>query len=100
MDGFPVTPMHMLVIPKRHFGEYFDIHQPEVNAIQDLLKKGRELAQKKDKSISGFNIGINSGQSAGQTIFHCHTHLIPRRNNDVSDPRGGIRHTIPGKGYY
>ena len=100
MDGYPVTPMHMLVIPKRHFGEYFDIFQPELNAIQDLLVKGKEMAKKNDKSISGFNIGINSGQAAGQTIFHCHTHLIPRRENDVENPRGGVRHLMPGKGYY
>ena len=100
MDNYPVTPLHMLVLPKRHFEEYFDIFQPELNAIQDLLKKGKEIAQKDDKSISGFNIGINSGQVAGQTIFHCHTHLIPRRKHDVENPKGGIRHLIPGKGYY
>ncbi len=100
MDGFPVTHMHMLVIPKRHFREYFDIFQPELNAIQDLLLKGKDMAKKDDRSISGFNIGINSGKTAGQTIFHCHTHLIPRRENDVENPRGGVRHLIPGKGYY
>ena len=100
LDNYPVTPMHMLVIPKRHFKEYFDIFQPELNAIQGLLKKGKEIALKEDKTVSGFNIGINSGQAAGQTIFHCHTHLIPRRENDVENPKGGIRHLMPGKGYY
>jgi ATP adenylyltransferase len=99
-DGFPVTPLHMLVIPKRHVSEYFDVFQPEINAVQALLKKGKELAIKDDKNISGFNIGINSGHSAGQTIFHNHTHLIPRRNNDVENPKGGVRNIIEGKGYY
>jgi len=100
MDGYPVTPLHMLIIPKRHFSEYFDIFQPELNAIQDLLQKGKEIAVKDDKSIKGFNIGINSGQVAGQTIFHCHTHLIPRREKDVENPAGGVRHLISGKGFY
>ena len=99
-DGYPVTPNHMLIIPKRHFKEYFDIFQPELNAIQDLLMKGKELATKDDKRIQGFNIGINSGQVAGQTIFHCHTHLIPRRENDVKNPAGGVRHLIDGMGHY
>ena len=90
----------MLIIPKRHFKEYFDIFQPELNAIQDLLLKGKEIASKEDKSIQGFNIGINSGQVAGQTILHCHTHLIPRRENDVKNPSGGVRHIIDGMGYY
>lgn len=99
-DKFPVTKHHMLIIPKRHFKEYFDIYQPELNAIQCLLQKGKEMATKEDKSIKGFNIGINSGQVAGQTIFHSHTHLIPRRENDVSNPAGGVRHIISGKGHY
>jgi ATP adenylyltransferase len=100
LDNYPVTPMHMLVIPKRHFKEYFDVFQPELNAIQNLLLKGKEIAIKKDKNISGFNIGINSGEVAGQSIFHCHTHLIPRRLNDVENPKGGVRHVIADKGYY
>jgi len=99
-DQFPVTHHHMLIIPKRHFAEYFDIFQPELNAIQDLLMKGKEIASGKDNSIKGFNIGINSGKVAGQTVFHCHTHLIPRRENDVENPAGGVRHLIPGKGHY
>jgi ATP adenylyltransferase len=99
-DGFPVTEHHMLIIPKRHFQEYFNIFQPEVNAVQDLLQKGREIALKDDKSIKGFNIGINSGEAAGQTVFHCHTHLIPRRADDVANPVGGVRNIITGKGHY
>ncbi len=99
-DNYPVTKNHMLIIPKRHFKDYFDMFQPELNAIQDLLLKGKEIAIKDDKSVQGFNIGINSGQVAGQTILHCHTHLIPRRANDVKNPAGGVRHIIDGKGYY
>jgi len=99
-DGYPVTRHHMLIIPKRHFQDYFSIYQPEINAVQDLLQKGREMALKDDKSIRGFNIGINSGQAAGQTVLHCHTHLIPRRENDVRNPLGGVRHVIPDKGLY
>lgn len=99
-DKYPVTELHMLVIPKRHFGEYFEVFQPEVNAIQALLLEGKELIAKKDSNVKGFNIGINNGAVAGQTIHHCHTHLIPRRQDDVDNPRGGIRHVIQGKGYY
>lgn len=99
-DGFPVTRHHMLVIPKRHFAEYFSIFQPELNAVQDLLQKGKEMASKDDKSIEGFNIGINSGRAAGQTVFHCHTHLIPRREHDVANPAGGVRHVMAGRGHY
>jgi ATP adenylyltransferase len=99
-DQYPVTLNHMLIIPKRHFKDYFDIHQPELNAVQDLLLKGKNLASKQDKTIMGYNIGINSGQAAGQTIFHCHTHLIPRREHDVDNPAGGVRHLIIGKGHY
>ena len=99
-DKYPVTANHMLIIPKRHFKEYFDIFQPELNAMQDLIHKGKKIVSKTDKSIEGFNIGINSGNVAGQTILHCHTHLIPRRVNDVENPAGGVRHIISGKGYY
>jgi ATP adenylyltransferase len=99
-DQYPVTKHHILIIPKRHFSEYFDIYQPELNAIQSLLLKGKEIASQFDNTIKGFNIGINSGQVAGQTVFHCHTHLIPRRENDVENPKGGVRHIINGKGYY
>lgn len=99
-DKYPVTEFHMLIIPKRHFVEYFDIFQPELNAVQALILEGKELVLKKDNQVKGFNIGINSGAVAGQTIHYCHTHLIPRRENDVENPSGGIRHVIQGKGYY
>ena len=99
-DGFPVTPGHTLVIPKRHALDYFALHQPELNACNALLQAMRVRLQAGDATITGFNIGMNNGADAGQTIFHCHIHLIPRRHGDVAEPRGGIRHLIPGKGAY
>ncbi|WP_443641053.1 HIT domain-containing protein [Candidatus Njordibacter sp. Uisw_039] len=99
-DGFPVTVGHRLVIPKRHVAEYFDLGQPELNAVNQLLTKHKALIESEDPTVSGFNIGINCGEDAGQTIFHCHVHLIPRRKGDVKEPRGGIRHLIPEKGCY
>ncbi len=99
-DNFPVTQHHLLIIPKRHAKDYFDLVQSEINASNDLLRKAKKLLVDRDNIITGFNIGINNGTDAGQTIFHCHVHLIPRRKGDVENPRGGVRHTIPGKGYY
>jgi ATP adenylyltransferase len=99
-DGFPVTKGHLLVISKRHVKDYFELSEDEHRSVFDLLAKHRKQIQKEDPSVSGFNVGMNSGQSAGQTIFHCHVHLIPRRAGDVEDPRGGVRHVIPGKGNY
>lgn len=99
-DGFPVTEGHSLIIPKRHAKTYFDLGQAEVNAINELIHSERAVLEEPDPSISGFNIGMNCGEDAGQTIFHCHVHLIPRRKGDVDSPKGGVRHTIPGKGSY
>ncbi len=99
-DGFPVTEGHTLFIPKRHAADYFALSQAEINAINQLMAEQKELLQKSDNTIEGFNIGINCGEVAGQTIFHCHVHLIPRRRGDVENPRGGVRHVIAGKGFY
>ena len=99
-DGFPVTSGHRLVIPKRHAASYFDLGQAELNAVNQLLAKHKSDLEAEDSAISGFNVGMNCGEDAGQTIFHCHIHLIPRRKGDVEEPRGGVRHTIPGKGSY
>ena len=102
-DGFPVTKGHTLVIPKRHVADYFGLTQAEVNAVNQLLTKQKEVLHQDDESIDGFNVGMNCGESAGQTVFHCHVHLIPRRTGDLGkdvNPRGGVRHTIPGKGSY
>ena len=99
-DGFPVTEFHTLFIPKRHAKDYFDLTQAEINAINQLINEQKSNLDKADRSIDGYNIGMNCGETAGQTVFHCHVHLIPRRKGDVENPRGGIRHLIAGKGYY
>ncbi|MCK4596984.1 HIT domain-containing protein [bacterium] len=99
-DDFPVTPLHTLIIPKRHVSGYFDLNSPEISACQKLLAETRDEILSADSSVKGFNIGVNQGAVAGQTIFHCHIHLIPRREGDVQKPQGGVRHVIPGKGCY
>ena len=99
-DAFPVTQQHTLVIPKRHVADYFDLHQPERNAIEAILHEQRQSILEHDNTVTGFNVGINAGASAGQTVFHVHVHLIPRRDGDVADPRGGIRGVIPSKQRY
>lgn len=99
-DGFPVTPLHMLVIPRRHVVDYFSLTKEELLACHDLIHRVRELVQAQDTTVEGFNIGVNTGAAAGQTILHCHFHLIPRRSGDVENPRGGVRNVIPGKGDY
>ena len=99
-DGFPVTDGHTLFMPKRHVKDYFELVQSEVNAINLLIQEQRTLLMQVDSKIEGFNIGMNCGEVSGQTVFHCHVHLIPRRRGDVENPRGGVRHIIAGKGFY
>jgi ATP adenylyltransferase len=99
-DKYPVTNLHALIIPNRHAANFFDLFEPERRAINQLLDRLRNEIVKKDGSASGFNVGMNSGATAGQTIDHAHVHLIPRRQGDVQDPRGGVRAIIPGKAVY
>lgn len=99
-DGFPVTDYHSLIIPKRHVPTYFELGQAEINSINQLLLSAKQSIESVDPKVTGFNIGINSGESAGQTVFHCHVHLIPRRLGDVKEPRGGVRGVIPDKQTY
>jgi ATP adenylyltransferase len=99
-DGYPVTKGHTLVIPKRHVLEYFDLSDAERRDADHLLNLMKQKLAKNDPSITGYNIGTNNGESAGQTIFHVHYHLIPRRNGDTENPRGGVRGVIPGKRAY
>ena len=99
-DAFPVTDLHTLIIPKRHVSDYFNLTIDERDDIQNLLLKHKDLFENEDSSVSGFNVGNNIGLSAGQTVFHVHTHLIPRRDGDVESPRGGVRGVIPGKQAY
>lgn len=99
-DEYPVSEGHTLFIPKRHSADYFELVPAEVAAINHLIKKRKIELENKDAAVAGFNIGVNCGQTAGQTIFHSHIHMIPRRRGDVDNPRGGVRHVIPGKGFY
>jgi len=99
-DGFPVTEGHTLLIPKRHTPDYFGLVQSEVHAINALMTAQKDRLSAAEPTIWGFNIGMNCGEVAGQTVFHCHVHLIPRRRGDVENPRGGVRHVIAGKGFY
>ena len=99
-DGYPVTDLHMLVVPKRHVSDFFELYEPEKHACVRLLDEAKRRAKAQDPTIAGFNVGINVGEAAGQTIHHCHVHLIPRRTGDVEQPLGGVRNVIPGKGAY
>jgi len=99
-DGYPVTKHHVLIIPKRHAPTYFDLYQSEINACNQLISQTKDVIEKEDSSITGFNIGMNNGEDAGQSVFHCHIHLIPRRKGDVENPRGGVRGVIANKQSY
>ena len=99
-DSFPVTKFHMLIIPRRHVANYFGLNLPEVSAMHEMLVEMRNTIEATDNSVVGFNIGVNIGKSAGQSIFHVHIHLIPRRKGDIENPRGGVRGVIPHKQKY
>jgi len=99
-DLYPVTKDHTLVIPKRHVSDFFNLYQPERNAVHSLLDQQKILIQETDETVTAFNVGINAGKDAGQSIFHCHYHLIPRRKGDTENPRGGVRGVIPRKQSY
>lgn len=99
-DRHPVTKYHTLIIPKRHFSNFFDATENEIASIHKALKYLKTKLEKLDKNITGFNIGINVGKSAGQSIFHLHVHLIPRKSRDTKNPKGGVRGVIPSKMSY
>ena len=99
-DSFPVTKLHTLIIPHRHVSNYFDLNTNELNDLNKILKDQRKTLLELDKGISAFNIGVNAGIEAGQSIMHCHIHLIPRRKGDIENPRGGVRGVIPSKQKY
>jgi diadenosine tetraphosphate (Ap4A) HIT family hydrolase len=98
-DGFPVSLGHILIVPKRHIASFFDATKEEQTSMFDLLAKMRQRIQA-DLNPDGFNIGINDGTAAGQTVMHLHIHLIPRYNGDMPDPRGGVRWIYPDKTAY
>ena len=99
-DGYPVTKLHSLVIPKRHVADIWDFTASETADCLELMRQQKDTIQTQDEAVQGFNVGINVGEAAGQTVFHAHIHLIPRRVGDVSDPRGGVRGVIPSKRTY
>ena len=99
MDGYPCSDGHMLIIPKRHARDFFELTDFEVASMFLLSFDANKYIEKKYHP-SGYNIGFNVGESGGQTIPHCHMHIIPRYDGDVEDPRGGIRGVIPQKQKY
>ena len=99
-DTYPVSELHCLIIPKRHVINYFELTDEELVACNDLIKVIKEEILIKDKNVKAFNIGTNVGKIAGQSIMHCHIHLIPRREGDVENPQGGVRSVIPQKQHY
>ena len=98
-DGFPISPGHTLIIPRRHMGSFFDLSETERNSLLSLLEDAKRRLDKEFRP-DGYNIGINDGSVAGQTVPHLHIHLIPRFHGDREDPRGGVRWIIPEKADY
>ena len=99
-DGYPVSQYHTLIIPKRHVASYFDLEEYEVVDMHKMLTKMRARIKEWDETVSGFNVGVNVGKDAGQSVFHVHMHLMPRRKGDIDNPQGGVRGVIPSKRTY
>lgn len=98
-DGFPVNPGHLLIISNKVRKDYFELSEEEKRYLHSTIEVAKNIILKK-YTPDGFNIGMNCGEYAGQTIFHFHCHLIPRYKGDMANPRGGVRHVIPSKGSY
>ena len=98
-DSYPVSPGHTVVIPRRHVASFFDLTPEEIAACMGLITEERRLLDAEFKP-DGYNIGVNIGPAAGQSIFHVHIHIIPRYQGDVENPQGGVRHVIPGNAHY
>ena len=98
--AYPVTKHHTLIITNRHVADFFELTKEEMSELDEILKNQKKELKNLDNEISGFNVGVNIGKDAGQSIMHCHLHLIPRRKGDVEDPRGGVRGVIPDKQKY
>ena len=99
-DSYPVSELHSLIVPKRHVETYFELTDEEILACNELILKTKKKILEQDFSVKAFNIGINAGKIAGQSIMHCHIHLIPRREGDVENPQGGVRSVISKKQHY
>ena len=98
--AYPVTEHHTLIITNRHVSDFFELSDEENIELNQILKDQKKKLKDLDSNISGFNVGVNIGKDAGQSIMHCHIHLIPRRKGDVEDPRGGVRGVIPERQKY
>lgn len=98
-DAFPVSPGHLLIISNDVKSDYFELTQPEKDQLSKVILEAKSIIESKYKP-DGYNIGMNCGALAGQTVFHFHCHLIPRYKGDMENPRGGVRHVIPGRGNY
>jgi diadenosine tetraphosphate (Ap4A) HIT family hydrolase len=98
-DGYPVSPGHALIITRRHRASLFDASVPEQSALLSMVNSTKAIIDERFRP-DGYNIGVNVGAAAGQTVFHLHIHVIPRFVGDVDDPRGGVRHVIPAKANY
>ncbi len=98
-DGFPVSKGHMLIISKKHFSNYFEADSQTKEQLWKLIEECKEIVDKK-YNPDGYNIGVNCGETAGQTVMHLHIHLIPRYKGDIGNPRGGVRGVIPNKRIY
>ena len=96
-DGYPVSEHHSLVIPKRHVASYFDLDEDEVIDMHRMVVQMKARIESMDKTVSGFNVGVNVGRDAGQSVFHVPMHLMPRRKGDIDNPQGGVRGVIPAK---
>lgn len=99
-DGYPVTDGHLLIAPLRHTADWLSLTNPEIRDSETLIRALVEKIRQRDPLVTGFNLGTNIGTSAGQTVFHAHIHLIPRRDGDTENPKGGIRGVIDGKRGY
>ncbi|WP_268807499.1 HIT family protein [Syntrophotalea acetylenica] len=99
-DKYPASPGHLLIIPYRHTEDYFSLTTQERQHAEELLRTLKNKIEQEDHSVDGYNVGVNCGEVAGQTVMHAHIHLIPRHQGDTPDPRGGVRGCVPAKMRY
>ena len=99
-DGYPVSDGHVLIVPVRHVSDCLSLTRDEIRDSETLIRSLTTSIRQNDHDVSGFNIGTNVGEAAGQTVMHAHIHVIPRRDGDTPDPRGGVRGVIPGRRSY
>jgi len=99
-DGYPVSPGHVLIITRRHRADYFELDDGEREELHTMIAQARQHMEASGHRPQGYNIGMNCGRAAGQSVMHFHCHVIPRYEGDMDEPKGGVRHCIPGKGVY